>query len=91
MGSRGGGVQGGQTARAPSVFADDRAGSLGKRRERRTEGGGADNAANRAWAADHPARVGSNRSNPGSSGIRLVIVQNEATLEAAFARIRRVL
>src|SRR4029077_2361887 len=48
-------------------------------------------AAVRALPGGYTARAANGRENPGSRYIRLAIVHDEATLEAAFDRIRRVL
>ena len=48
-------------------------------------------AAIRVLPGGYTARASAGRYNPGSAYIRLAIVHDEATLEAAFARIRRVL
>lgn len=48
-------------------------------------------AAIRVLPGGYTARVGGSGINPGSNYIRLAIVHDEATLEAAFARIGRVL
>jgi aspartate/methionine/tyrosine aminotransferase len=48
-------------------------------------------AAIRVLPGGYTARAAHGRDNPGSRYIRLAIVHDEATLEAAFARIRRVL
>jgi succinyldiaminopimelate transaminase len=48
-------------------------------------------AAIRALPGGYTARAAHGRDNPGSKYIRLAIVHDEATLEAAFARIGRVL
>ncbi len=48
-------------------------------------------AAIRALPGGYTARAAHGRDNPGSKYIRLAIVHDEATLDAAFTRIRRVL
>jgi N-succinyldiaminopimelate aminotransferase len=48
-------------------------------------------AAIRVLPGGYTARASAGRANPGSPYIRLAIVHDEATLETAFARIRRVL
>ncbi len=48
-------------------------------------------AAVRVLPGGYTARASAGRDNPGSRYIRLAIVHDEATLETAFARIRRVL
>jgi N-succinyldiaminopimelate aminotransferase len=48
-------------------------------------------AAVRVLPGGYTARASGGRDNPGSRYIRLAIVHDEATLETAFARIRRVL
>jgi succinyldiaminopimelate transaminase len=48
-------------------------------------------AAIRVLPGGYTARAADGRANPGSSYIRLAIVHDEATLEEAFTRIRRVL
>jgi len=48
-------------------------------------------AAIRVLPGGYTARASAGRDNPGSRYIRLAIVHDEATLETAFARIRRVL
>ena len=48
-------------------------------------------AAIRVLPGGYTARASEGRDNPGSKYIRLAIVHDEATLDAAFARIRRVL
>jgi len=48
-------------------------------------------AAIRVLPGGYTARAAHGRENPGSRYIRLAIVHDEATLEAAFARLRRVL